>query len=990
MESTLEVHLLGSLQLAWGGSPLKLLHPPRLRYLLAYLILHRTAPQPRQSLAFLLFPDSSEAQARTNLRNLLHLLHEALPEAEQFLASDTQSLQWRPEARFTLDVEDFERAYHSATTIAEWQQAVGLYSGDLLAGCYDDWILPERERLRQEFVDALEQLVACHERTQNFPAARQVAQRLLSCDPLREETYRRLMRLAALSGDRAGVVSFYNQCVQVLERELAVEPGPETQSAYREFLQLLAAPQIENRELAGAKAKHNLPLQLTRLIGRASDVRQVKALVVTNRLVTLVGAGGVGKTRLALAAAEELCADFPDGVWFIDLAPLSDEAQILQAIASVLRIRKLAAAEQLDAFAEFLRTKHVMLVLDNCEHLIPSVGQIAARLLQTDGNLHILATSRENLGISGEVIRRVASLSVPAEKELESIGDTADAEQFGALVELSSIELFRDQAARVLPTFEVTRANVRAVGQICRRVDGIPLAVQLAAPWVKLLSVEQIAKNLNDSFHLLLNGSRAALPRHQTMHATMDWSYRLLSDKEQRFLRRVSVFAGGFTLEAVEFVVPQDDIAPDKVLHLLSSLQDKSLVEVEQQPGAARYYLLETVRQYARTKLSEVDELSRLSEDHLRYFAKLAEQADASMTKRDQMQWLGTLEREHDNLRAALEASQTLKNGNLDGLGLAAALVEFWTRHSYLSEGQYWLEAACTNYPAPSLMRAKVLSGLGTLKYMQGHLDDAAKHHAEALALYRRFDHRPGIISSLSNLGVQVYKQNKYPEAKLFFQQSLTLARQDENNFGIQRALNGLGGCALNEGRFSRAQALFEQALHLAQHEDDQREVIFLYMQLGEVARLAGDYETSASRYQAGIELAHKLEDKWAEVSGQMRLGDVRRYQGKLKEASALCKQSLKFGLEIGSLVIVTESVEKLVGVAVAECDYPRAARLTGVAQTLRDACHLPVENVDEMEHERCIAEARKNLGKEAFAAAWAEAHAWSKKEAIAYALQES
>lgn len=291
MGKILEVGLLGGVQLVWGETPLNTVHTPRLQALLAYLILHRDTPPSRQHLAFIFFPDSSEAQARTDLRNLFHLLRHALPDSDRFLDGGAQCLRWRQDAPFTLDVTRFEHALLTAATIKDWQEAVELYRGDLLPGCYDDWILPERERLRQDLVNALEQLIACCEQTQDYLAARQYAQRLLSSDPLREETYRRLMKLSALSGDRAGVVRFYNQCVTVLQRELAVEPAAETSAAHQEFLQYLGQPHSESQASHNGKRLDNLPLQLTRLVGRETDVRQVQALVTTNRLVTLVGAG---------------------------------------------------------------------------------------------------------------------------------------------------------------------------------------------------------------------------------------------------------------------------------------------------------------------------------------------------------------------------------------------------------------------------------------------------------------------------------------------------------------------------------------------------------------------------------------------------------------------------------------------------------------------------------------------------------------------------
>ena len=367
----------------------------------------------------------------------------------------------------------FENALHTAATIKDWQEAVELYRGDLLPGCYDDWILPERERLRQDLVNALEQLIACCERAQDYLAARQYAQRLLSSDPLREDTYRRLMKLSALSGDRAGVVRFYNQCVTVLQRELAVEPAAETLAAHQEFLQYLGEPHSASHPSHNGKRLDNLPLQLTRLIGREPDVRQVKALVMTNRLVTLVGAGGVGKTRLALAVAQESRQDFTDGVWFIDLAPLSDETMVLPAVAAALNVRDVPGVALRESIINFLRDKVLLLVLDNCEHLIKPTRSSVELLLPVAPRLRVLATSRQALRIAGEYLCQISPLPVPQSREQDSAL---------ALLQYSSVQLFVDRACAAFAPFSLTHENADAVTQICQRLEGIPLALDWLPP----------------------------------------------------------------------------------------------------------------------------------------------------------------------------------------------------------------------------------------------------------------------------------------------------------------------------------------------------------------------------------------------------------------------------------------------------------------------------------------------------------------------------
>ncbi|MDE3092104.1 MAG: hypothetical protein KGJ80_22245, partial [Chloroflexota bacterium] len=357
--------------------------------------------------------------------------------------------------------------------------------------CYDDWIAPERERLREKFIVALEKLTQGMEDRRDYAAAIDGAQQLLHHDPVREATYQRLMRLHALNGDRASVVRVYNTCVQVLQDELAVEPSAETRREYEQCLNAMVADRVSTP--SPIPVRHNLPLQLTRFIGREAEKNQIKQLVATHRLVTLTGAGGVGKTRLAIQVAADSLDAFVDGVWWVDLAPLNDPTLLPQEIASALCVRELPMHPVLDTLVSHLRDKELMLVLDNCEHMLQAVGQIAETLLQASANLRLLVTSRENLRLAGEVTWRVASLSIPVGAQLEFIGGSADETQFAALLQCESIQLFSDRAATTLPTFAITRENASAVGQICRRLDGIPLAIELAAARVKLLTAEEIA-----------------------------------------------------------------------------------------------------------------------------------------------------------------------------------------------------------------------------------------------------------------------------------------------------------------------------------------------------------------------------------------------------------------------------------------------------------------------------------------------------------------
>ena len=390
---------------------------------------------------------------------------------------------------------------------------------------------------------------------------------------------------------------------------------------------------------------HNLPTELSSFVGREKELTEVRRLLENNRLLTLTGSGGCGKTRLALAAASELVERFEDGVWMVELASLAEPSLVPQAVAFTLGVRERPGSSLTEALSDYLRTRKLLLILDNCEHLIEACAELVEALLRSCPGLRVLATSREALGITGEIAWPVPSLSLPDLRRLPDLE---------SLPRYESARLFVERTAAVRPNFTLTEQNAPAVAQVCYRLDGIPLAIELAAARTKVLSVEEISARLDDSFRLLAAGSRTAMPRQRTLHATMDWSHELLGQKERVVFRRLSVFAGGFTLEAAESVCAGEELQRDEVLELLSQLVDKSLVVAQERDGTARYRLLETIRQYGRERLEEAGEAAQVREQHAGYYLALAEEAEPELKGDRQVTWLERLETEHDNLRVAM------------------------------------------------------------------------------------------------------------------------------------------------------------------------------------------------------------------------------------------------------------------------------------------------------------------------------------------------
>ncbi|MBM3121038.1 MAG: hypothetical protein FJZ97_02490, partial [Chloroflexi bacterium] len=647
MTATLRVYLLGPMRAFAGEVALRL--PPRskLLSLWGYLLVQRDRPTPRALLSYLFWPDCPEQEARLNLRRHLHRLLQLLPTPpldRPWLLTEGSTLQWNPSADAWLDLAEFERLSRDPGGPT---RAVEMYGGDLLEGIYDDWVFAERERLRELCFQDLQAIVDQDEGAGDFRSAILFAQRQLRHDPLREETYRTLIRLHARSGDRAGVVRTFNACTTVLQRELGVQPSAETVQFYQDHLtrQASSEPAPDPPSRLGS-----LPSQLTSFVGRVRERETVLGLLTSTRLVTLTGVGGVGKTRLAHAVAETLLTRFLHGVWWVDLAPLADPALLQETVAAALGVNEQSTRPISQALAETVRSKPMLLVFDNCEHLVAECAALVADLLRQGADLRILATSTEPLGVAGEVVWQVPPLEVPPAASPDQAQDPV------ALQGSPGVRLFVERAAAALPTFHLTSTNLAAVVRLCQALDGIPLALELAAGRLRMLSLDQLIERLDDRFRVLAGGSRTALARHRTLGAVLDWSHALLSEDERVLFRRLSLFLGGFTLESAEAVAAGDPLPRTQVLQVLSELVDKSLVTVSHaDPARTRYSLLETVAHYARQRLIESGEADGVRQHPRDYFLELVDEAgDRLLRGPDQEDWFWRIGQEYANLRGLM------------------------------------------------------------------------------------------------------------------------------------------------------------------------------------------------------------------------------------------------------------------------------------------------------------------------------------------------
>ncbi len=747
---------------------------------------------------------------------------------------------------------------------------------------------------------------------------------------------------------------------------------------------------------------NNLPVQLTSFIGREREIAEIKRLLSTTRLLTLSGSGGAGKTRLALQVAADLLDRFANGLWVVELAPLSDSTLLPHTVASTLGVREEAGRTVMESLVDYLRPRSILLVLDNCEHLVVASAHLAAALIRTCPGVRIVATSREPLGVSGEIVYRVPSLSWPHPQRLPSLE---------TLTRYEAVRLFIERAALHRPEFTITESNAGAVTQVCQRLDGMPLAIELAAARVKVLSVEQIAARLDDRFRLLTGGGRMSLPRHQTLRAAIDWSYDLLSEKERALLRRVSVFAGGFSLDAAEAVCSEEGCGREELLDILMQLVEKSLAIADTQGGAARYRLLETVRQYGREKLEEARELAAVRIRHGSWYLGLAERAEPELQGPDQKKWLHLLEAEHDNLREALAFSVEGGPGD-EALRLAAALWWFWHVHGYLGEGRAWLSRALAGtHGALSPARARALYGAGFLAWRQGEFGRAQALGRESLALFRDLGHRTGMASATSLLENVARAQGHHEEAAALLEESVALFRDLGDSWGIATTLLTLGNAVRFQGNHARATSLLEESrdlfrtlgdksgtaasLHFlglvardqgdyAQAEKLNREclslsriigdhsrVAFSLHALGLVARDRGDYGQAEGLFAESLALFRELEDTWGVTTALVSLGLVARLRGDCTRASALLKESLTLRRDLGDRWGIAECLEGLAGAAVAQRQPERAAWLLGAAEALAEAIGAPLSRAQRADRDRSAATAQKQLGKRAFAAAW-------------------
>jgi predicted ATPase/class 3 adenylate cyclase/tetratricopeptide (TPR) repeat protein len=724
---------------------------------------------------------------------------------------------------------------------------------------------------------------------------------------------------------------------------------------------------------------NNLPAQLSSFVGRKQELAEIEKLLQGARLVTLTGAGGCGKTRMALQAAASVLSEFPDGVWFVDLAPVADPELVVATTARSMGLGEPGDRRALDVLLAFVEARKTLIVLDNCEHLLGPASRLTADMLQAAPQVRVLATTREPLRLQGEVVWPVPPLQVPAD-------DTAS----GDLLRFESVRLFQERAESARPGFRVTDANGEAIRQICRRLDGIPLALELVTARLRVLSTKEIAARLDDSLSVLGTAGEDVAPHHRTLGATLDWSFGLLSKEEQRLLSQLSVFMGGFTMEATEQVCSGEGVEIREVLGLITGLADKSLVVVGEGSSGTRYRLLETLRQYALRKLAEAGEEAAFRKRHAEYFAQLAEESFPQLIGPDEVQWLDRLEDEVDNLRSALawhlEADE-IEQGQL----MAGALYRFWGRSLRNLEARNWLERMLNASPTLGMPRARVLLGLSTVSGFS--VVERSSFLDEALELYGSFGPQYELETARNNRAVWALTQGDWRLAASLYQEGLDRARQRGDEGLIGRLAGNLSALKAEwEGDLEAAALLAGEAVAAARKFGSPEGIHSALCTSADVAMHRQEFPLAVSALEEALEIEREPGARiWYVGDALLGLADVAYRAGRLDQAIDYLSQHHD---QIEMLGYDDPHARSLAGlfslflrakIELARDNHLRGVVLMAAVDSVDKDVVLPPSDTKQIDE--ALSRARQALGEESFTTAWNEGAALTLSQALDYAL---
>ena len=1042
----MEFRILGPLEVEDGGRIVDL-GGPRERVLLARLLISANLVVSADRLAADLWSGEPPVHWLPALRVYISRLRRALGAGAAAVLTEPPGYRLRVAAG-QLDADAFERLVavarrdltdgrHEAAA-AGLRQALGLWRGPALSGAADlPFARADAARLEEARLGAVEDWVEAELGCGNHVGMTAELDGLVTSYPLRERLRGQRMRALYRCGRQADALRAYQELRAYLGEELGLEPSAALRNLESAILRQdpalewpappppssparpdPAPPDTPARPpgppSATRRAAGRLPAETTSFIGREADLAAVGKLLAAGRLVTLTGPGGSGKTRLARQVGAAAAAGHPGGVWLADLAPIGGPGLVAPAVAAALAVREEPGRPLADSIADRVRDGEALLIVDNCEHVVGAAAGLAAALMAACPALRILATSQTRLGVPGEAIWPVPPLGVPPSAERDP----------AAVAGAESVRLLCDRAALARPRFSLTAQNAADIGEICRRLDGIPLAIELAAARLNTLTPAQLAARLGNRFRLLTGGSRTALARHRTLRAAISWSHELLDQQEQVCFRRMAVFAAGCTIDAAEAVCADASLPAEAVLETVTSLVDRSLLTTEERCGAMRYGMLESVRQYAREQLIQAREDDQQSRRHLAWLLDLAGRAD--LDGADQNAWLDLLEADHDNFRAGIEWALAARQAD-SALALTGALAAFWVARGYAGEGRRLLgtalSAATAHYDPRA--RASALDGSAQLAFAHGDFPAQWDFLQESLGIWRRLGQAAHVAQCLSDLGVAAHIRGESRTARSLLDEALESARIAGDQRQIAMALNGLGRLALqddppqaaayfeeglacirqagdlrratvilgnlavavrNQGRIVLARARMEEQLACARELGDRKLTGWALTNLGIAATEAGDLAAARALQDEALCLAEETGDRRLETYALANSGLVCRADGDYPAARAFHQRSLQLAQALGEPHIIAEGLEELASVEAADASLGLAACLLGAAQALRERLGEPLPGPDLPQHDQVIANLRQALGDEHYQAAWDQGRSMPWQQAITLA----
>jgi predicted ATPase/DNA-binding SARP family transcriptional activator len=1084
----LVLELIGPFRVTLDGRPITSFAYDKVRALLVYLAVESGRAHHRNSLATLLWPDVTDERARANVRKALASLRQTLDDQNAdtpFLLTTRDSIQFNRASDYTLDVTTFHTLLDGCATpppssdeldpnaIACMEQAIALYQGEFLAQVstrgsivFEEWAALVREELHRRALDTCAALMEHYQRRYVWDKAQRYARQLVQMEPWHEAGYRCIMRALTHSGQRGAALQQYELCRRILSAELGAEPEVATVALYEQIR--LGTFQQESGvrgqgtgvreqgsgvrgqgkwEIAPSSHPHTptpplpyaptpplpyaptvtLPTPVTSLVGREQEIATVCDVLrrADVRLLTLTGLGGMGKTRLSIAVAATLRDSFSGAVWFVPLASVIDTPLIINAIAQALGLQEAGDESMATRLITYLRDRPALLVLDNLEHL-PDAGPLVGDLLATCPQLTILATSRVALRIYGEWEFVVPPLTLPQEGSIHSHNQVRESE---------AVQLFTTRAQAARHDFMLTDQNAEAVVAICRQLDGLPLAIELAAARIKHYEPQMLLHQLKRRLDLLTDGPRDAPERHRTLRAAIGWSYDALSADQQALFRRLGVFAGGCSPDAIDAVcgdwsAHHGDQSPilrrrsrqvSNLQSLISNhivaLADQHLIHQKARNTDTRFEMQELLREFALEQLAHHDELEQTRRAHAHHFLGLAEQAERHLRTGDQLTWLARLEEEHDNFRAALRWCLAEGGDVLVGLRLAAALGWFWWLHSHYTQGVAWLTRAFDQAKeAPAELRANVLRAASLLAVGLADSASGVAWGVEALEIYQTMGHSHAVAYTLGSLGAHYLLRDEYQRAAQCWEEGLALARavddrwviaaylwnlgmvdteqerirarceeslrlgrETGDRWNIIGALHILSELALEQGDFSRAQRLVDECLALAREIGDRRNEAWALGALSGLAREQGDVERAAEYGSAFLRHAHEMGDRGNEAWALHNLGLVMLAQGNAAQGQTLFLDSIAQFPDHSP----RGAAACLVGLASMMNDPTTAAQLLGTAAALLETSLTSLAPLDDRLYRRTSANLQSQLGADVFDDAWMSGRALSLQQAV-------